>query len=80
MGCGFGNFGSATTFGHVASEVLALLGRLAAQIATLLASGQVLGFLTGLVLLLAVIALAKFILTGGGRSMRRSSVQDRDVP
>ena len=80
MGCGFGNLGSASTFGHVASEVLALLGGLAAQIASLLASGPVLGFLTVLVLLLAVVALAKSILTGGRRSTRRASVQDRDAP
>ena len=80
MGCGFGNLGSASTFGHVASEVLALLGGLAAQIAAVLASGPVLGFLTALVLLLAVVALAKFILTGSRRNMRRASVQDRDAP
>ena len=80
MGCGFGNLGSASTFGHLASEVLALLGGKAAQIAALLASGPVLGFLTVLVLLLAVVALAKSILTGGLRSTRRASVQDRDAP
>lgn len=80
MGCGFGNSGSASTFGHVASEVLALLGRLAAQIAVLLASGPVLAFLTALVLLLAVIALAKYILTREPRSIRRVPVTDRDAP
>ena len=79
MGCGFGNLGSASTFGHVANEVLALLGSLAAQIAALLASGPVLGFLTGLVLLLAVVALARFILTWGRRITRRAPVTDREA-
>ncbi|MBC7478585.1 MAG: hypothetical protein H7317_10885 [Pseudorhodobacter sp.] len=80
MGCGFGNLGNASTFGHVISEVLALLGRLAAQIVAVLASGPVLGFMTALVLVLAVVALAKFILTGGRRITRRASVHDRGAP
>ena len=40
MGCGSGNFGGASNLGHVASEVLAFLGSLAAQIAALMASGS----------------------------------------
>lgn len=80
MGCGFGNSGSASNLGHLASEILAFLGSLAAQIAALMASGPVLGFLTSLVLLLLVVALAKFILTRGRRSPRRAAVSDRDAP
>ncbi|MBC7479545.1 MAG: hypothetical protein H7317_15875 [Pseudorhodobacter sp.] len=57
-----------------------MLGRLAAQIAVLLASEPVLGFLTALALLLAVIALAKYILTRERRSTRRVPVTDRDAP
>lgn len=80
MGCGSGNPAGSSNLGHIASEILTLLGSLAAQIAALLASGPVLGFLTGLVLLLAVVALLKFILTRGRRAPRRTAASDRDAP
>lgn len=81
MGCGgSGNLGGSSNLGHISSEVLAFLGSLAAQIAVLMASGPVLGFLTSLVLLLAVVALAKFILTRGLRGTRREPLQDRNAP
>lgn len=80
MGCGSGSLGGSSNLGHIASEILAFLGNLAAQIAALLASGPVLGFLTGLVLLLAVVALAKFILTRSRRRPRPAALPERDVP
>lgn len=80
MGCGSGSLGGSSNLGHIASEILAFLGSLAAQIAALLASGPVLGFLTALVLLLAVVALAKFILTRSRRSPSRAALPDRDLP
>jgi len=80
MGCGGASMGSSSDLGHIASEILAFLGSLAAQIAALMASGPVLGFLTALVLLLAVVALAKFILTRGRRGPRRAALPDRDAP
>ena len=81
MGCGgSGNMGGSSNLGHIASEVLAFLGSLAAQVAALMASGPVLGFLTSLVLLLAIVALAKFILTRGRRGPRRAALPDRDAP
>lgn len=81
MGCGgSGNLGGSSNVGHISSEVLSFLGSLAAQIAALMASGPVLGFLTSLVLLLAVVAFAKFILTRGRRGPRRAALPDRDVP
>lgn len=80
MGCGSDSIGGASNLGHIASEVLAFLGSLAARIAALMSSGPVLGFLTSLVLLLAVVALAKFILTRGRRGSRPSALPDRDAP
>lgn len=80
MGCGYGSQGGSSNLGHIASEILAFLGSLAAEIAVLMASGPVLGFLTALVLLLAVVALAKFILTRGRRGPRRTAQPDRDAP
>ena len=80
MGCDSGNLGGSSNLGHIASEILAFLGSLAAQIAALMASGPVLGFLTSLALLLAVVALAKFILTRSRRGPRRTALPDRDAP
>lgn len=80
MGCGSSNLGGSSTLGHISSEVLAFIGSLAAQIAALMASGPVLGFLTSLVLLLAVVALAKFILTRGRRGTRRAVLPDGTAP
>lgn len=79
MGCGSGSMGGSSNLGHIASEILALLGRLAAQVAALMASGPVLGFLTALVLLLAVVALAKFIFTRSRRSLRPAAPPDRTI-
>lgn len=80
MGCDSGSFGASSDLGHIASEILAFLGRLAAQVAALMASGPVLGFLTTLVLLLAVVALAKVIFTRGRRGERRAVAADRGAP
>lgn len=80
MGCGSGSLGGSSDLGHIASEILAFLGSLAAQIATLMASGPVLGFLTALALVLVVIALAKFILTRSRRGERRAALPDRGAP
>lgn len=80
MGCGSDSAAGSSDLGHIASEILVLLGSIAAQVAALLASGPVLGFLTALVLLLAVVALAKFILTSTRRSSRRAAVPDGRAP
>lgn len=79
MGCGSGISTGSSNLGHIASEILVLLGNLAAQVAALMASGPVLGFLTALVLLLAVVALAKFILTRSRRSPRPAALPDRNM-
>lgn len=80
MGCDSYSFGGSSDLGHLASEILAFLGSLAAQVAALLTSGPVLGFLTALVLLLAVVALAKFVFTRGRGGERRAAAPGRGAP
>ena len=63
MGCGFGNGHGSGSLGHVLGEVVIFFGHLASQVLVILTSGPVLGLLTALVLLLAVMALLKVIFT-----------------
>ena len=61
MGCGDGGWHGSLGLGHVLGDVVAFLGQLASHLLVLLTSGPFLGLLAALVLLLAAIALLKFI-------------------
>lgn len=61
MGCGDGGWHGSLGLGHVLGDVVAFLGQLASHMLVLLTSGPFLGLLAVLVLLLAAIALLKFI-------------------
>ena len=70
MGCGPGGWQGSGGLGHILGEVVAFLGHLAAQVLVILSSGPALGFLTALVLILAAVALLKFILVRRTRQDR----------
>ena len=70
MGCGSGGWQGSEGLGHILGEVVAFLGHLAAQVLVILTSGPALGFLTALVLILAAVALLKFILVRRTRQDR----------
>ena len=70
MGCGAGGWQGSGGLGHILGEVVAFLGHLAAQVLVILTSGPALGFLTALVLILAAVALLKFILVRRTRQDR----------
>ena len=61
MGCGYGGWHGSGGLGHILGDGVAFLGQLASHILVLLTSGPFLGLLAALVLLLAAIALLKFI-------------------
>ena len=61
MGCGDGGWHGSLGLGDVLSDGVAFLGQLASDMLVLLTSGPFLGLLGALVLLLASIALLKFI-------------------
>ena len=58
-----GGSGGGSTLGGLFAQFVSFLGQITAQLFALLTSGPVLGFLAGLVLILAVVALLKVILT-----------------
>lgn len=60
---GSGGMGGGSSLGSLFAKFVSLLGQITAQLFALLTSGPVLGFLAGLVLILAVVALLKVILT-----------------
>ena len=70
MGCGYGGWHGQMGLGHILGEVVAFLGQLASHILVLLTSGPFLGLLAALVLLLAAIALLKFIFMRRARAPR----------
>jgi hypothetical protein len=73
MGCGVGGWHGSAGLGHILGDVIAFLGRLASQVLVVLTSGPFLGFLAALVLLLAAIALLKFIFARRAPAARQVS-------
>ena len=67
---GMGGSSGGASLGSLFAQFMSFLGQIISQLFVLLTSGPVLGFLSGLVLILAVIALAKFILTRRPRVVR----------
>ncbi|WP_426037230.1 hypothetical protein [Cypionkella sp. TWP1-2-1b2] len=61
MGCGDWGWHGPVGLGHILGDMAVFLGRLASNVLVVLTSGPLLGFLAALVLLLAAIALLKFI-------------------
>lgn len=60
---GSGGMGGGASLGSLFAQFVSFLGQIVSQIFVLLTSGPVLGFLIGLVLILAIVALLKVILT-----------------
>ena len=75
MGCGFGGWQGSEGLGHIVGEVVAFFGHLVAQVMVILTSGPALGVLTALVLILAAVALLKFILVRHTRQDRSARSQ-----
>lgn len=60
---GVGGSSGGTSLGSLFAQFMSFLGQIISQLLVLLTSGPLLGFLSALVLILAVVALVKFILT-----------------
>ena len=60
---GAGGMGAGSSLGSLFAQFVSFLGQITAQLFALLTSGPVLGFLAGPVLILALVALLKVILT-----------------